>query len=465
MRFLMGFLKLNQDKEKMKIPKSVQKAIPIKRIYENGTFQVGRNNYSKSYRFTDINYIVADKEEQEMIAIDYGSILNLLDYSLLPKITIVNRKLNGIDFENKIKMQLGNDNLTKYRKEFNNMLLQNTMEAQGIIQEKIMTITVNKRKVEDAEMCLNRTSAELSNGFSKLGSKITELDINERLRVFHDFFRTGEEDLYNFDSKKTMQKGHSFKDYICPDIFEFKTDFFKMGNRYGRVLFIKEFANFLNDDIISELTDLNKNMMLSIDMKAVPIEEAIKLANDKIMAVETDIARWQKSQNENGNFSAEIPFELQKQREESKEFLEDLMTRDQKMFLATITIVHTANTKEELDNDTENLKAIAGKRMCQLGIFNYQQLDGLNTVLPYGINQIKLNRTLTTESLSSFMPFKVQEVQDTNGIFYGKNIISKNMILIDRHELLNGNSFILGVSRKWKKFYSKARDYGNSVAG
>ena len=238
-----------------------------------------------------------------------------------------------------------------------------------------------------------------------------------------------------------------------------------MGNRYGRVLFIKEFANFLNDDIISELTDLNKNMMLSIDMKAVPIEEAIKLANDKIMAVETDIARWQKSQNENGNFSAEIPFELQKQREESKEFLEDLMTRDQKMFLATITIVHTANTKEELDNDTENLKAIAGKRMCQLGIFNYQQLDGLNTVLPYGINQIKLNRTLTTESLSSFMPFKVQEVQDTNGIFYGKNIISKNMILIDRHELLNGNSFILGVSRKWKKFYSKARDYGNSVAG
>ena len=102
MRFLMGFLKLNQDKENMKIPKSVQKAIPIKRIYENGTFQVGRNNYSKSYRFTDINYIVADKEEQEMIAIDYGSILNLLDYSLLPKITIVNRKLNGIDFENKI---------------------------------------------------------------------------------------------------------------------------------------------------------------------------------------------------------------------------------------------------------------------------------------------------------------------------------------------------------------------------
>ena len=244
-----------------------------------------------------------------------------------------------------------------------------------------------------------------------------------------------------------MQKGHSFKDYICPDTFEFKTDYFKMGNRYGRVLFIKEFANFIRDDIISELTELNKNMMLSIDMKPVPMEEAIKMAENKRMGVETNIARWQKSQNENNNFSAEIPYELQKQREESKEFLDDLVTRDQKMFLATITIVHTADTKEELDNDTETLKSIAGKHLCQLGELKYQQLDGLNTVMPYGVKKIEVTRTLTTESLSVFMPMKVQEVQDTHGIYYGKNVISKNMILINRHELLNGNSFILGVSR------------------
>ena len=411
------------------------------------------NKYSKTYKFTDINYAVADKEEQEKMFLDYGSILNLFDCEAFPKITIINRRLNKVDFQNKVKMQVGNDNLTKYRKEFNDMITKNALEAQGIIQEKLLTIAVDKKKVEDAVNYFNRTETEISNGFLKLDSKLTELDINERLRIFYDFFRVGEEDLYNFNIKASMQKGHSFKDYICPDTFEFRTDYFKMGDRYGRVLFIKEFATFLKDDVISELTELNKNMMLSIDLKPVSKEESMKLAENIRMGVETNIARWQKSQNENNNFSAEIPYEMQRQREESKEFLNDLVMRDQRMFYATITIVHTADTKEELDNDTETLKSIAGKHLCQLGKFNYQQLDALNTVMPYGIRKVKVKRTLTTESLSAFMPMKVQEVQDTNGIYYGKNVISKNMILINRHELLNGNSFILGVSRQWKKFY------------
>ena len=452
---ILEMLKINQQKEKDRIPRSVQQAIPIKKIYEDGIFQVGWNKYSKTYRFTDINYMVAGKEEQERMFIGYGNILNMLDYVCYPKITIINRRLNKIDFENKVKMPVGNDKLTKYRKEVNNMLLQNSIEAQGIIQDKLLTISIDKNKVEEAKNYFNRTGTEIGNSFGKIDSKLTELDINERLRIFYDFFRVGEEDLYSFDMKSAMQKGHSFKDYICPDTFEFKADYFKIGKRYGRVLFLKEFPNFLKDDIVSELTELNKNMMISIDIKPVPMEEAIKIADRIRMGVETNIAKWQKSQNENNNYSAEIPYELQKQRDESKEFLDDLMTRDQKMFFATITIVHTADTKEELENDTEILKGIAGKHLCQLGEARYQQLDGLNTVLPYGLNKVKMTRTLTTESLSVLMPMKVQEIQDTHGIYYGKNIISKNMILIDRHELLNGNSFILGVSGSGKSFTAK----------
>lgn len=452
---ILEMLKINQQKEKDRIPRSVQQAIPIKKIYEDGIFQVGWNKYSKTYRFTDINYMVAGKEEQERMFIGYGNILNMLDYVCYPKITIIHRRLNKIDFENKVKMPVGNDKLTKYRKEVNNMLLQNSIEAQGIIQDKLLTISIDKNKVEEAKNYFNRTGTEIGNSFGKIDSKLTELDINERLRIFYDFFRVGEEDLYSFDMKSAMQKGHSFKDYICPDTFEFKADYFKIGKRYERVLFLKEFPNFLKDDIVSELTELNKNMMISIDMKPVPMEEAIKIADRIRMGVETNIAKWQKSQNENNNYSAEIPYELQKQRDESKEFLDDLMTRDQKMFFATITIVHTADTKEELENDTEILKGIAGKHLCQLGEARYQQLDGLNTVLPYGLNKVKMTRTLTTESLSVLMPMKVQEIQDTHGIYYGKNIISKNMILIDRHELLNGNSFILGVSGSGKSFTAK----------
>lgn len=413
------------------------------------------NKYSKTYRFTDTNYAVAGKEEQERMFLNYGDILNLLDCGSFPKITIINRRLNKIDFENKVKMPIGNDKLTIYRKDLNNVLSRNSIEAQGVIQEKLLTIGVNKKNIDETEKYFSSKEIEIGNSFAKLNSKLTELDINERLRIFYDFFRTGEEDLYNFNIKTSMQKGHSFKDYICPDTFEFKADYFKMGDRYGRVLFIKEFATFIRDDIISELTELNKNMMLSIDIKPIPKEEALKLAENKMMGVETNIARWQKSQNENHNFSAELPYQLQIQRTESKEFLDDLVIRDQKMFFATITIVHTADTKEELENDTNTLKSIAGKHMCQLGILRYQQLDGLNTVMPYGLKKVEITRTLTTESLSVFMPMKVQEIQDSHGIYYGKNAISKNLILIDRHELQNGNSFILGVSGSGKSFTAK----------
>ena len=399
--------------------------------------------------------LLQDKKIKKQCFLDYGAILNLLDAGSYPKLTIINRKLNKVDFDNKVKLDIGNDNLTKYRKEYNEILAKNSIDSNGIIQEKLLTISIDKKGINEARNYFSRTSTELSNNFAKLNSKFTELDLNEKLRIFYDFYRVGEEDLYNFNLKETMKKGHSFKDYICPNTFEFKSDYFKMGERYGRVLYLKECASFIRDNIISELTDLDKNMMLSIDMKPVPMEEAIKKAERVRLGVETNIANWQRRQNENNNFSAVLPYDMEKQREESKEFLDDLIARDQKMFLATITIVHTADTKEELDSDTESLINTANKHMCQLAVLKYQQLDGLNTVMPSGVKRIKVTRTLTTESLSVFMPFKVQEVQDSQGIYYGKNVISKNMILIDRRKLQNGNSFIVGVSGSGKSFTAK----------
>lgn len=446
---------LKREKERVKIPRSVQKAIPIKAIYEDGIFEFEKNKYSKTFNFTDVNYEVAGKEEKENMFLGYGEILNLLDSNSYPKLTIINRKLNKIDFDNKIKFKLEDDDLTKYREEYNEILSKNSMDSKAMIQEKMLTITIDKKNIEEARAYFSRFGTELGNNFTKLDSKLTELDINERLRLFYDFYRVGEEDLYKFDIKECIRKGHNFKDYICPDTFEFKADYFKMGERYGRVLYLKEYASFIRDDIVSEFTELNKNMILSIDIKPVPMEIAIKKAERVRLGVETNIAKWQKKQNENNNFSAVIPYDLEIQRQESKEFLDDLITRDQRMFLATLTIVHTADSKEELDRDTESLKTIAGKRSCQLSVLKFQQLDGLNTVLPISEKRIDAQRTLTTESLSVFMPFKVQEIQDDKGIYYGKNTISKNMILIDRRELQNGNSFILGISGSGKSFTAK----------
>ena len=444
-----------QDKEKLKIPKSVQDIIPVDCIWEDGIFLVGNNKYSKSYKFMDINYAVASKEDKEAMFLDYSELLNSLDTGATTTITINNRRINKLDFEKTILLKDTGDDLDKFRHEYNNMLIAQSREANGIVQEKIITISVYKDSIEEARSYFSRTGTDLINHFNSLGSKCVELNAEERLRIAHDFYRTGEETSFHFNIHETMKKGHNFKDFICSDTAEFEKDYFKIGNRYGRVLFLKEYASYIKDSMVTELTDLSKNMMLSIDIIPIPMDEAVKEAENRRLGVETNITNWQRKQNSNNNFSAIIPYDMEQERNETKEFLDDLINRDQRMFLAVITMVITDNTKEKLETDTDTIRQIARKNLCQLGILRFQQLDGLNTVLPFGVRKIDALRTLTTESLAVFMPFKVQEIRHENGIFYGQNVISKNMIIADRKQLLNGNSFILGVSGSGKSFAGK----------
>ena len=453
MKTLSNIFKL--DKEKFKIPKSVQDIIPIKALWEDGIFLVGNNKYSKSFKFLDINYAVASKEDKEAMFLDYSALLNSLDPGTTTKITINNRRINKLDFEKTILLDYSDDELDKYRKEYNQMLIAQAKNANEIVQEKMITISIYKKSIDEARNYFSRVGSELMNHFNTLGSKCIELDARERLRVMHDFYRTGEETSFHFDIHETMKKGHNFKDFICPDTVELERDYFRIGNRYGRVLFLKEFASYINDDMVTELTDLNKNMMLSLDVIPIPMDEAVKEAENRRLGVETNITNWQRKQNANNNFSAIIPYDMEQQRNESKEMLDDLTIRDQRMFSAVMTLVITDETKEKLENLTEAILQIASKNLCQLGILRFQQLDGLNTVLPFGSRKIDAVRTLTTESLAVFIPFKVQEIRHENGIFYGQNTISKNMIIADRKKLLNGNSFILGVSGSGKSFAGK----------
>ena len=446
-----------RDKEKFKVPRSAQNIIPIKALWLDGIFLVGKNKYSKCYKFIDINYAVASNEDKESMFIDYSELLNSLDTGSMAKITINNRRINKVDFEKQILLDLKNDDLDEYRKEYNQMLINKTKEANEIVQEKMITISVYKKSVEEARNYFNRVGADLISKFNSLGSKCIELNAEERLRIMHDFYRTGEETSFRFDLTSDLRKGHNFRDFICPDSFEFKDDYFKMGNRYGRVLFLKEYASFIKDSMITELTELNRNLMLSIDVIPIPMDEAVKEAENRRLGIETNITNWQRKQNANNNFSAIIPYDMEQQRAESKEFLDDLTTRDQRMFISIMTMVITADTKEDLDINTDNLEQIARKGLCQLGILRFQQYDGLNLVLPIksDFNRIRALRTLTTESLAVLMPFKVQEIRHENGIFYGQNVISKNMIIADRKQLLNGNSFTLGVSGSGKSFTAK----------
>ena len=444
-----------QDKEKFVVPKSVQAVIPIKTIWEDGIFLVGKNKYAKTFKFEDINYAVASREDKEAMFLEYSELLNALDSGATTKITINNRRLNKADFEQTILIPMAEDGLDKYRTEYNKMLLDKATGANSIVQDKYVTISVCKKNIEEARHYFARVGADLIGHFSRLGSKCTELDAEEKLRIFHDFYRTGEETAFCFDMVQSMKKGHDFKDYICPDTFEFEKDYFRIGNRYGRVIFLREYAAYIKDSMVAELCELNRNMMLSVDVVPVPTDEAVREVENRLLGVETNITNWQRKQNQNNNFSAVIPYDLEQQRKESKEFLDDLTTRDQRMMFAVLTMVHTAETKEQLDNDTEALLTTARKHLCQFAVLKYQQMDGLNTALPFGVRRIDALRTLTTESLAVFIPFRVQEIYHENGVYYGQNVISKNMIIADRRQLLNGNSFILGVSGGGKSFAAK----------
>lgn len=280
--------------------------------------------------------------------------------------------------------------------------------------------------------------------------------VNSRLNTsWNEFYRPGEEEAFHLDFAETAQKGHDFKDYICPDSFSFRKDYFEMGKRFGRVLFLKEYASYIKDDMVAELCDLGRNLMLSIDIIPIPTDEAVREVENRLLGVETNITNWQRRQNSNNNFSAIIPFDMEQQRKESREFLDDLVTRDQRMMFCTITLLHTAESLEQLNNDTESLMMTARKKLCQLAPLNYQQADGLNTALPIGQRKINALRTLTTESTAVFMPFRAQEIAMPGGVYYGTNIISGNLIIADRKQLLNGNAMIFGVSGSGKSVMAK----------
>lgn len=443
-----------QDKEKYSVPRRVQDIIPISCIWSDGIFKVG-SKFSKSYKFTDINYMVASREDKEQMFLTYSELLNSLDSGATTKITIYNHRMNEADFEDSSLMPMQGDWRDVYRREYNQMLLDKAVNADGILQEKFITITVRKKSVEEARAYFARIGADLQAHFAALGSKCIELTASERLRVLHDFYRAGEENFFSFDAKDMMKKGHDFRDYICPDSIEKTADHLVIGGKYARVIFLKDYASYIKDSMVSELTELNRNMMLSIDVIPIPTDEAVREVENRLLGVETNITNWQRRQNSNNNFSAVVPYDMEQQRKESKEFLDDLTTRDQRMMFAVITMVHTADTLEQLNSDTEAILATARKHMCQMATLKYQQFDGLNTVLPIGLRKINAFRTLTTESLAVFMPFKVQEIMDKGGVYYGQNAISDNLILCNKANLLNQSAFLLGVPGSGKSFCAK----------
>ena len=445
---------LQRQMGRYRVPKRVQDLIPIDCLWEDGIFVSG-GKFSKTFRFSDINYKVASNEDQEKMFLGYSSILNGLDSNGTAQILINNHRLNKWNFSESLLMPMAGDERDAYRREYNDVVSGRSAAGSGYTQEKYVTITAQKRNIHEARMYFSRIGTELHNRFSVVESTCTELDAVERLRILYNFYRPRERDAYHMDLKQRMRLGSDFRDYICPDSMEKHRDYLRIGDRYARSLFLKDLASFIRDDFIDELITRNQDMMLSINIQPISTEEAIRETEMRLLAIETNMANWQRRQNANYNFAATMPYDLEMQHKETKEFLHDLMGRDQRMMQTCISMVITADTKEELDRETESIISSAVNRLCQIAPLTFQQMDGLNTVLPFGTWKTQVYRTLNTESLAIFMPFKVQEIQHKGGLYFGINAISRNLITINRALLMNQSGFILGVPGCGKSFLAK----------
>ena len=266
------------EREKFRIPRSVQDAIPIRRIFADGIFQVG-NQYSKTWSFTDINYAIASKEDKTSMFLDYSELLNALDSGASAKITIYNRRINKAEFERSVLLPDKDDGLDEYRHEFNQMLTaQVTGTSNSIVRERYLTVSVVKRNADEARSYFARVGTDLVTHLAQLSSVATELTLTERLHIFRDFFKAGEQAAAEFNIHKHAKRGQHFKDWFCPDSMEFAADHFKLDARYGRVLYLQDYASYIKDSFVSELCDLDRDLMLSMDNRKMA-EEIVRLVD------------------------------------------------------------------------------------------------------------------------------------------------------------------------------------------
>lgn len=451
-----------QDREKLRAYKTVQQTIPLEQVYEDGIFCVQKgkkeSKFSATFRLRDISYQFVSEEAQRNIFLIWSAALNSLTPGTINNISIIKHRLGTRSLDGFLMDETHTGHSESHRRlvhEMNQVLRQKSSQGSGMVQELYLTVSVNKRDIEAARNFFRRTHAALQAQLARTGSQCDRLSMVERLRLLHDFYRVGREDEPPFDLREALAHSSSAKNYIAPESLEFFDDYFKMGDKYGRALVLHTYPTFLKDTIVGELCDLNAPLIWSMNIIPVPTNEAVEEAQRRAMNADGNIQKWLRKQYDNKNYGGMPPYDLEQQRVQAQEYLKDLTERDQHLMYAVVTMVHLAHTKEQLDIDTESLEAQARTAQCRLATLKWQQMDGLNTALPFGVRRVEDVFTLTTEGVAGFMPFRSTEIQDPGGLYFGLNKVSKNLIMIDPLLLQSANTIICGVPGSGKSFFAK----------
>ena len=439
--------------------KSAQDSIPYERMWPDGICRVADGHYTKTIQFQDINYQLSQNEDKTAIFEGWCDFLNYFDSSIKFELSFLNLAASKETFARAISIPLQGDDFDSIRVEYMTMLQNQLAKGNnGLIKTKYLTFGIDADSIKSAKPRLERIETDILNNFKRLGVAAETLDGKARLAQLHGIFHMDEQLPFRFEWDWLPSSGLSTKDFIAPSGFEFRTGKqFRMGKKYGAVSFVQILAPELNDRMLAEFLDMESNLVVSLHIQSVDQIKAIKTVKRKITDLDKSIIEEQKKAVRAGYDMDIIPSDLATYGAEAKKLLQDLQSRNERMFLVTFLVLNTADTPRQLDNNVFQASSIAQKYNCQLTRLDFQQEEGLMSCLPLGLNQIEIQRGLTTSSTAIFVPFTTQELfqNGKEALYYGINALSSNLIMVDRKLLKNPNGLILGTPGSGKSFSAK----------
>ena len=447
-----------KDKKNKRIPKSAQQTIPYVEMCRDGICKVNSKLYTKTIRYNDINYQLAQNEDKTAIFENWCDFLNYFDSSIFVQLSFINQRASLNEFKRQISIPTQEDAFNDIRSEYSDMLQAQLLKGNnGLLKRKYITFGIEADSLRTATTKLDRIETDILNNFKTLGVQTEPLSGYERLRVLHDVFNMDSNEPFRFSFDMVARTGLSTKDFIAPTSFDFREGkCFKMGKTVGAVSFLQILAPELNDRMLADFLDMDSNITVNFHIRTIDQAKAIKSIKMKITDLDKMKIEEQKKAVRSGYDMEIIPSDLATYGGEAKRLLQDLQTRNERMFLVTILLMNTAPTRQKLENAVFQTASIAQKYNCALKRLDFQQEEGLMSSLPIGINQIEIERGLTTSSTAVFVPFTTQELfQSGEALYYGLNALSNNMIMVDRKRLKNPNGLILGTPGSGKSFSAK----------
>ena len=428
-------------------------------MFPDGICRVTDSYYTKTVQFQDINYQLNQNEDKTAIFDGWCDFLNYFDSSVRFQLSFVNMSANKDNYARYITISPQGDDFDSIRLEYTQML-QNQLARgnNGLIKTKYLTFGVEADGLKAAKPRLERIETDILNNFKRLGVAAEPMNGMERLRLLHGMLHMDEQEPFRFSWDWLAPSGLSVKDFIAPSSFEFRTGrSFGVGRRIGCASFLQILAPELNDRMLADFLDMESSLIVSMHVQSVDQVKAIKTIKRKITDLQKMTIEEQKKAVRAGYDMDIIPSDLATYGTEAKKLLQDLQSRNERMFLLTFIVVNTAGSRQQLDNNVFQAASIAQKYNCQLTSLDFRQEEGLMSSLPLGLNQIEIQRGLTTSSVAIFIPFTTQELfQDGKEALYcGLNALSNNLIMVDRKRLKNPNGLILGTPGSGKSFAAK----------